>query len=353
MADISNATSQDGQSSKANSFEVLTSRSDFDWVSVLKHAGAEKYLTGKNGPCPFCGGTDRFQFSLKKVAWFCRGCPEGGGPPSDFLKRFMGYTSFQQLADHIRRFYGIEGAGTRSVPRPAVPPSPKAPRMDPERSLARMLALWAATQSVRDGDPVDRYLRHRIPGIKAIPMEIRIHPGLEYWDAPADPAGRPVLVGRFPAMVVRGFDPSGNLVQLHKTFLTSEGGKAAVKHPKKTDVGVGSNCFAFRLGDPVGDTLGVAEGIETALAAHLLAGHQVWPCHSSSILANFVLPVELRGKIKKVVIYADSDEIKNGRKAGSAAAAALAARLRQDRVRSLIVRPAKIGADMADLVAHV
>lgn len=353
MGDTSHTPSHDGQSQRLTSFEVLTSRADFDWVSVLKDAGAESYLTGKNGPCPFCGGTDRFQFSLKKVAWFCRVCPEGGGPASDFLKRFMGYTTFQQLADHIRRFYGIQaGSPSDAQPRPAVAPMPKQPVMDKAKSLARMAAIWGATREVQSGDPVDRYLRFRIPGLQHIPPQIRIHPALEYWDAPAEMGGRPVLVGKFPAMVVQGFDASNNLVQIHKTYLTSSGAKAAVKHPKKTDVGVGSNSFAFRLGEPVGYTLGVAEGIETALAATLLDGHPVWPCHSSTILSNFVLPEHLRSTVKMVIIYADSDEMKQGKKAGSVAAAALASKLRQERVRSMIVRPAKVGADMADLIAR-
>jgi putative DNA primase/helicase len=81
-----------------------------------------------------------------------------------------------------------------------------------------------------------------------------------------------------------------------------------------------------------------------------LDGLPVWPCHSAGILANFVLPTHLRGRVKKLVIYTDSDELKRGRRAGSDAAAALAARSRQERLRILIVRPAKVGHDMANLV---
>lgn len=85
-------------------------------------------------------------------------------------------------------------------------------------------------------------------------------------------------------------------------LLEASGAKAAVKHPKKTDVGVGSNSFALRLGEPVGHTLGVAEGIETALAATLLDGHPVWPCHSSTILSNFVLPEHLRSTVRMGIV---------------------------------------------------
>lgn len=30
------------------------------------------------GPCPACGGTDRFSINVKKQVWICRKCPAGG-----------------------------------------------------------------------------------------------------------------------------------------------------------------------------------------------------------------------------------------------------------------------------------
>jgi phage/plasmid primase-like uncharacterized protein len=30
------------------------------------------------GPCPVCGGRDRFSINLKKQVWNCRGCSKGG-----------------------------------------------------------------------------------------------------------------------------------------------------------------------------------------------------------------------------------------------------------------------------------
>jgi putative DNA primase/helicase len=340
----------------ATTYESLTARSDFDWVSVLKRAGAEAFLTGRSGPCPFCGGTDRYAYVYKWGGWRCFRCTDGKITHcSKFLMKFMGYSSFKELADHIRDFYGVGTGNTAvdSTPRPAVPPTPKPRVIDPVKALARIDTIWSAARPVTAGDPVDRYLRFRLPGLKEVPVQIRTHPALEYWDAPLEPGGKPIFVGKFPAMVVLGYDAAGKVVQVHKTYLTSEGSKAAVKNPKKTDIGIGCNSFALRLGEPSGDTLGVSEGIETGLAATLLDGIPVWPCHSSTIMANFVLPEHLCGRVKMMVIYADSDEVKNGKKAGSAAAAVLATRLRKERVRSLIVRPAKVLRDMADLVTNV
>jgi DNA primase len=39
----------------------------------LKRAGAELI-----GPCPVCGGRDRFAVHIKKQCWNCRGCAAGG-----------------------------------------------------------------------------------------------------------------------------------------------------------------------------------------------------------------------------------------------------------------------------------
>jgi hypothetical protein len=39
----------------------------------LRLAGAEL-----SGPCPKCGGEDRFATNIKKQVWNCRGCRTGG-----------------------------------------------------------------------------------------------------------------------------------------------------------------------------------------------------------------------------------------------------------------------------------
>ena len=43
-------------------------------LGALKRVGASEYA----GPCPVCGGKDRFSVSVKKQLWNCRGCGKGG-----------------------------------------------------------------------------------------------------------------------------------------------------------------------------------------------------------------------------------------------------------------------------------
>lgn len=325
---------------------------DGHWPEILQRAGVDpSYLVnGRGGPCPFCGGTDRYAwFNKRGGIYLCRKCTDYKYRSGmDFLMRHMNYT-FREAADYVREYFGVTGGegDLKIVQRLAQTPAHRTADVDVEKSLRRMNRQLSESRAVEEGDPVYSYLMRRVPGLVRVPEEIRFHPALEYWDPPAKLGDPPILVGKFPAMLVRGFDARDRLVQLHKTYLTVDGFKAPVKNVKKTDVGVGSNSYALRIGIP-GDTLGVCEGVETGLASTVMRDIPVWPCHSSSILANFELPEIYRGVVRKLVIFTDSDPLKRGRRAGEEAAKALADKARRHGLRSVIERPAKIG-DFADL----
>ena len=323
------------------------------WPDILTAAGVDRsYFRVSNGPCPFCGeGVDRYRWANKHGGvYVCSVCTEGKYRNGfDFLSRHKGFQAFADAANYVRAHFGINGSLDDQVVVKRLAQEPKRSiTVDPQKSLARMTRQWEQACAVTPGDAVHRYLCNRVPGVTNIPSEVRYHPSLEYWNPPAEQGGPPVLLGRFAAMLVRGFDVHGNLVQLHKTYLDQEGHKAPVPHAKKTDQGVGSNSFALRMGTPT-DTLGVCEGIETAIASSVMRNIPVWSCHSSSILANFELPTIFVGLVKRLIIFTDSDEIKNGRRAGEEAAKTLADRAKKMGLRSLIVRPAKVGTDFADL----
>jgi hypothetical protein len=98
--------------------------------------------------------------------------------------------------------------------------------------------------------------------------------------------------------------------------------------------------------------------METGWAAAMLRDIPIWSCLNGPALAEFVLPEELRGQIKTLVIFADADELKVfGRqkdgsskmmRPGSVYAEKLAQSARQMGLKTLIIRPAREGNDMAD-----
>lgn len=274
------------------------------------------------------------------------------------LMKHMGFSQFRDAADHVRAYFN--GAAAAGVTRAAVRPARKEdPHADHDRNMRRMVGIWEASQAITPGDPVDLYLKHRVPGLDFTPQMVRFHPTLEYWAPPEDLHGRPVLLGKFPAMVAKAADPNGAFVQIHKTYLTEDGSKADVPVVKKTERGIGVNGFAVAMMPVLGDTLGFAEGIESALAGAMVRRIPVWPCLNGPSMAAFDVPEVLMDQISRIVIFADHDELKplpsarsNGvrrlRSAGSHYAEQLAARVRARGKRVLVVKASRVGFDMAD-----
>ncbi|CAN7740821.1 toprim domain-containing protein [Acidovorax sp. LjRoot118] len=334
---------------------LATDRVKGRWRDLFIASGVdEAVLNGKHHPCPICGGTDRFRFPDKGTRlWVCTSCTDSKYSSGlQFLHLFLRHSSLKQTAAWIHDYYdGNPVAEAAMAVNRAETPAEIAARN--ERRLWVMNKVLSQTVDVKSGDPVDLYLRSRVKGLQAIPSGIRIHPGLEYWERPTEGSGKPTLVGVFPAMVLAGRDENDRLVQIHKTYLTPEGAKAPVSNPKKTDVGVGCNSYAFRLQDVEGDTLGVGEGAENSLRGGLLFNVPAWPCHCASVLANFTIPARLKSRIRKLYVFTDNDpKVRpdgSPWNPGAEAGATLAARMRAEKIKVMVIRPAKGDTDMTDL----
>jgi putative DNA primase/helicase len=141
----------------------------------------------------------------------------------------------------------------------------------------------------------------------------------------------------WPAMVCRMRTVEGLVMGVHRTWLTPDGlGKAPVDKPRMT-LGPCAGC-AIQLFEGA-DTLGISEGIENALAYHVLTGIPVWAAGSTSGLRTIELPTEVR----IVVIIADADP------AGEKAARVAAMRLTCESRKVRIARPPD-GLDFNDLL---
>jgi putative DNA primase/helicase len=78
------------------------------WPSILQSLGlglSKELLRHKNGPCPQCGGRNRFQFSDRHVGlWYCRGCDKGGDGIA-FVMHMRGI-GFREAAELIESVIG-------------------------------------------------------------------------------------------------------------------------------------------------------------------------------------------------------------------------------------------------------
>jgi putative DNA primase/helicase len=161
--------------------------------------------------------------------------------------------------------------------------------VDPEPD-PRALALWDAANTA-PGTLAERYLRWR--GIR-----IPVPPSIRFLsDTNPDPA----QLVESPAVIVGLSRPDGAIIAVQLTFVRPDGRGRDKNLDRKTIGKLGSG--AVRLG-PAGETLGIAEGVETALAAMQIFNVPVWSCLGSSRMCGIALPAECR----KVVLFGDNDQ---------------------------------------------
>ncbi|MBC2732808.1 MAG: hypothetical protein HF981_00435 [Desulfobacteraceae bacterium] len=274
------------------------------WPDIFAALGID-VGDGKHKACPVCGGRDRFRFDDINGAgsWFCNQCDPHAGDGFALIMKVVG-CDFAEAAARVRTVIG--GCALASK---------KNHQDDAAKRRAnrrRLIATWKASAPVTEGCPVDNYLRGR--GFDYAPPSnvIRYCPSCY----------EPETAQEMPAMVAVVLNPEGQADTLHRTYLTRNGEswiKAQIEKPKKLMPGVrkikGSAIRLFQ----VGEVVGIAEGIETALACERRFKVSTWAAVSSSILQAFEPPAG----IKRVIIFGDNDF----NRVGQSAAGKLATRL--------------------------
>lgn len=291
------------------------------WRSILPALGlSETFLSGKHGPCPVCGGKDRFRFDDLdgRGTFYCNNCGAGDGIT---LALKITDRDFKSLAGEIEQLVGtIPAAASRQV-------------FTEEQKIQSLRRVWNESQPLQPGDQVMGYLAARGLKLADSPIVLRLHPSLPYYEGRA-------LQGRFPAMVAVVTDVHAKGLTLHRTYLQGNA-KAPVTEPKKLMPGKPLPGGAIQL-FPKEPHLGVAEGIETALAAHQLFGIPVWACVSATLLESFKVPEG----VQRITIFADHDESF----AGQRAAATLAARLAK--THAVEIKMPEAPGDWLDVLNH-
>jgi putative DNA primase/helicase len=203
-------------------------------------------------------------------------------------------------------------------------------------AAARIARLKSELQPLAPGDPVTLYLKRRgFAGVWPLPDCLRLHRALPYWQDGE-------RIGVFPAMVAPLVAPDGRTVALHRTYLQADGRKADVPSVKKLTASSGSLAGAcIPLFKPLSGVIGIAEGIETALAAWCASGVPTVAAYCASNLAAWQWP----GSVRRIVIFADHDP------AGAEAADKLRQRVRSAGLDASVMSPTTDGHDWADVWA--
>jgi phage/plasmid primase-like uncharacterized protein len=281
----------------------------------MKRGGAELF-----GPCPVCGGRDRFGVHVKKQVWNCRGCGTGGD-----VIRFVQHLDGCDFATAIAT---LAGDAVRATPKPA--PTPRDNDDDGQRKLELADAIWRAASAL--GPDAINYFAKRGININEVPE----HGGLRFhqrcwWEG----GTAACIVGRFTTAISN--EPRG----IWRRPISGE---------KPKSLGPMAGCV-IRLwpDEAVEQGLVLGEGVETVISAATRITHRgtllqpAWAACSAGNLENFSV---LSG-IEALTLLVDNDA--SGR--GQEAAAKCAARWSVAGREVTRLTPKIVGADFNDLVS--
>jgi hypothetical protein len=262
------------------------------------------------GPCPKCGGRDRFSINTKKGVFNCRGCGVGGDAVD--LVRHINDCSYREALACLGR------EDFEAMKRAPAPP-------EPVKTAPRIAELIAGI--IRDlvpvrGGPGERYLRETrridtdaIADVLARVDAIGWHPRVRF--AQPDPSS-PLhdLDGRsFGAIIGIMTDPvtAEPTGAISRTYIAADLRKVC---RAKT---LGKPRGIIRLDEDASVTYGLnlAEGIETALTAIARGFRPCWSTGDKAMIAAFpVLAV-----IESLTLFADNDPDGGGLRAAQEAQA--------------------------------
>lgn len=320
----------------AISYASVKAAARFKWPVIYRLLGMP-IKNAKHGPCPICGGKDRFRCDDKTGHgdYFCNAHGAGDGFSLVGLK--FGLSSRETL-HLIAQTIGMTDSSVGKSHLPTIPQTRTAcPPSDATKR--RFNEIWGDTVPLREVPAAVRYFAKR--GLRLcddIP-DLRAHASLAYWQVVED---KPVHSADFPALVAIIRSPEGLAHGLQIKYISEDGNKAPVPDNRKIrSLFNGATAYgAIRLAEAT-DTLAIAEGLETALAvSQNLPDVPVWCVLSAGGIERFTPPPV----VHEVLIFSDNDLNQRGQTAATKAAN----RLTASGVNVKVLIPPISGADWAD-----
>lgn len=286
-----------------------------DWVSILPKHIDNSFLkieggrpSKKRGPCPICGGTDRYFFDNKNgtgASW-CNMCgsinvlkllTDGGGlTMSEAMTVASGGVANRELDIKAISVAEQKKADAATLARNEI-------------SRKRMNDLWTQSVPVSIGNEAGAYLLNRVPGLDLTKLgcSLRFNRSHMYWDEDSKKSNK--SLGNYPTLVCKVKRSDCNPTTMHRTYLDHAGQKANVPSAKKLMRSPNKLAgAAIHLNKSTSRVLAVTEGVETGLAVLAANSYSinVWALVFAQNLSVADIP---EGQFDEVVIYADHDKV--------------------------------------------
>lgn len=251
-------------------------------VDRLAIEGLRRACGEHAGPCPKCGGHDRFSINMQKEVFNCRGCDAKG----DALALVMhvigldlaGAVSWL-IGDEVRQVSEEERAEMRKRQEERAAEQERYAAKARERARRDAGGIWRKG-GLFDGSEAETYLALRLrqrpdPAIGSVLRFIPDHPYRKFT------GGRTRVHQVGPAMIAVIQGPDGRGQAVHQTWIDLNGpkGKAEIVDsetgevlPSKLVRGSKKGGAIRLLDPPDADTLVMGEGIETTLTAACARG---------------------------------------------------------------------------------
>jgi phage/plasmid primase-like uncharacterized protein len=281
-------------------------------AEIARH-GHELKRRGRElvGPCPKCGGHDRFSVHVVKQVWNCRGCK-----PAGIAGDIIGMVMWLDTCDFAAAIETLTGEA-RPPARPIDVVVRRQQADDDEAKQHRKAAwLWSRRQPIV-GTIAETYLREARSIACLLPATLAYLP-------PSKVDHHPALIAAFalpdePESGLLG-EPLG-VNAVHLTLLKPDGRKAEIERPKLM---IGRSIGLPIVIAPPNDLLGLAicEGIEDALTAHQATRLGAWAAGSAGRMP--ALAAAIPSYIETVTVFAHADRA--GQDGANGLAAALCRR---------------------------
>jgi len=310
------------------SAEKVKSEAHGKWTQVFQKLASQelgpamKHI-GSHVACPVHGGDDGFRL-FPDVQKTGGGISNQGGPKPDGFALLMWLFNwdFPTTVEQVAMALGLTHAEIAKKPYRKPVQEPVLTHEESLKRKAELEKVWKESIPISDprAKPALAYLIRRRLGLAWYNFygskSVRFHPSLPFYDKI-----QRKVIGNFPAIVSLVLGKDGKPVTIHRTYLTEDGQalrKQFQQNKKFKDKKIMAyrkdkqliNGGAIRLGEAE-ETLGVAEGIETAGSASLLFGLPVWSCLNATLLELFEIPKS----VKMLIVFADKDRNEAGFKA--------------------------------------